>query len=168
MLAAVLSVNAICHSQRLHGLFESVGLHGVTSPLQGKGRVRVTSGLIGVLEINPSPSSSPLWKGRGDRRPKRFVTTRNLLLAVAPQPIKKRATLLNIPQRLHPESSTTSARPVEPMRSLDVHWRARVCWRADLASCRSTASPRTSDTSADAPNMNRSLRIPRIRADAAP
>jgi hypothetical protein len=74
---------------------------------------------------------------------------------------------LNIQQRLHPDNSTTNARPVAPTRSPDVHWPARVCLRADSASCRSTASLHMSDTSGDAPNMNRSLCILRILGDAA-
>jgi len=74
---------------------------------------------------------------------------------------------LNIQRMLHRGSSTTSVRLAERKRSPDDLLRARVYSRADSASCRSKASPRMPDTSVDGPNMNRSSRILRIRADAA-
>src|SRR5919106_2098201 len=76
------------------------------------------------------------------------------LFTVADQ--KNTKSPLNIRQRRRRDSSTTNARPAAPMRSLDVHWRAHVCWRADSASCRSKASLHMSDMSVDGPNVNRS------------
>jgi hypothetical protein len=53
------------------GPFGSVGLHWVTSPLQGEGRVRVGPGLIGVLDNEPLTFIlSPL---EGERRQKTEV-----------------------------------------------------------------------------------------------
>jgi hypothetical protein len=46
---------------------------------------------------------------------------------------------LNIRRRPHLDSSTANARLVAPTRSRGDHWHARVCWRADSASYRSTA-----------------------------
>ena len=65
--------------------------------------------------------------------------TRNLLLSVATQRVKSTQSLLNIGRKTRLGSSRANVRPVEPMQLPDVHLHVHVCWRADLASCRSTA-----------------------------
>ena len=74
---------------------------------------------------------------------------------------------VNIRRRLRLDNSRATVRLVGRRQSPDVQWRARVCWRADLVSCRSKALLHMSGTSGDAPNRNQSSRILRIRAGAA-
>jgi hypothetical protein len=69
---------------------------------------------------------------------------------------------VDIRQRRHPGSSTTSARPVKPKRSSDAHRRAHVCWHAASASYRSAARLDVSEKCADEPvdtHFSRSRRI---------
>src|SRR6516165_6673871 len=97
---------------------------------------------------NAPPSRDPRGEGRGDRRWNRLVITlgtgKYRLPGIYCYPLHRsgsRSTqsLLNIRRKTRLGSSRASVRPAEPMRLPDVHLHVHVCWRADLASCRSTA-----------------------------
>jgi hypothetical protein len=144
MLRARSGVNAYFQPRRFDVVWSLVTFrHSGSLPFEKeRGRVRVccrrsqpTDGLQ-TTHLNPLPLS------KGERP----ETDMMLIPEADNQPTRRYGRChhgtqpsLNIRRRPHLDSSTSNARPAAPMRSRDVHWRARVCWRADSVSCRSTA-----------------------------